>query len=75
MDKDYDAADDNKEPSEAWMDSDRDYSYYELLKRVFGLMRDLNPDMLAGKKKKFVTCHMCRSPDTILNRETIVWFP
>ena len=36
------------------MDSDRDYSYDELLQRVFGIMRDRNPDMVAGEKKKFV---------------------
>ena len=42
------------EASEAWMDSDRDYSYDELLQRVFGIMRDRNPDMVAGEKKKFV---------------------
>jgi len=139
------------EASEAWMDSDRDYSYDELLQRVFGIMRDRNPDMVAGEKRKFVmrppqvvkvgtkktafvnfteiakmlhrqpkhllsfltaelgtpgaaidgndqlilkgrfqqkhienvlrryikefvTCHTCRSPDTILNKETRVWF-
>jgi len=148
-----DDADENKEneASEAWMDSDRDYSYDELLQRVFGIMRDRNPDMVAGEKRKFVmrppqvvkvgtkktafvnfteiakmlhrqpkhllsfltaelgtpgaaidgndqlilkgrfqqkhienvlrryikefvTCHTCRSPDTILNKETRVWF-
>ena len=42
------------EASEAWMDSDRDYSYDELLQRVFGIMRDRNPDMVAGEKRKFV---------------------
>ena len=36
------------------MDSDRDYSYEELLQRVFGIMRDKNPEMVAGEKKKFV---------------------
>ena len=35
------------------MDSDRDYSYEELLQRVFGIMRDKNPEMVAGEKKKF----------------------
>merc|ERR1739836_315815 len=148
-----DDADENKEneASESWMDSDRDYSYDELLQRVFGIMRDRNPDMVAGEKRKFVmrppqvvkvgtkktafvnfteiakmlhrqpkhllsfltaelgtpgaaidgndqlilkgrfqqkhienvlrryikefvTCHTCRSPDTILNKETRVWF-
>ena len=28
------------------MHSDRDYSYDELLQRVFGIMRDRNPDMV-----------------------------
>ncbi len=37
-----------------WMDSDRDYTYEELLQRVFGIMRDKNPEMVAGEKKKFV---------------------
>merc|ERR1712095_95930 len=147
-----DDADENKEneASEAWMDSDRDYSYDELLQRVFGIMRDRNPDMVAGEKRKFVmrppqvvkvgtkktafvnfteiakmlhrqpkhllsflfaelgtsgaidgnnqlimkgkfqqehienvlrryikeyvTCHTCRSPDTILNKETRLFF-
>ncbi|RUS72856.1 hypothetical protein EGW08_019379 [Elysia chlorotica] len=38
----------------AWTGSDRDYSYDELLKRVFDIMREKNPDMVAGEKKKFV---------------------
>jgi len=138
-------ADDNP-----WIDSDRDYTYEELLQRVFGIMRDKNPEMVAGEKKKFVmrppqvvrvgtkktafanfteiakmlhrqpkhllaflfaelgtsgaidgnnqlimkgrfqqkhienvlrryikeyvTCHTCRSPDTILNKETRLFF-
>jgi translation initiation factor 2 subunit 2 len=37
-----------------WVDSDRDYTYEELLQRVFGIMRDKNPEMVAGEKKKFV---------------------
>merc|ERR1712018_432677 len=129
---------------------DRDYTYDELLQRVFGIMRDKNPEMVAGEKKKFVmrppqvvrvgtkktafvnfteiakmlhrqpkhllaflsaelgtvgavdgnnqlimkgrfqqkhienvlrryikeyvTCHTCRSPDTILNKETRLFF-
>lgn len=39
--------------SEAWGDSDRDYTYDELLKRVFDIMREKNPDMVAGEKRKF----------------------
>jgi len=138
---------DNTDP---WTGSDRDYVYDELLQRVFGIMRDKNPEMVAGEKKKFVmrppqvvrvgskktaftnfteiakmlhrqpkhllaflfaelgtsgaidgsnqlimkgrfqqkhiesvlrryikeyvTCHTCRSPDTILNKETRLFF-
>jgi translation initiation factor 2 subunit 2 len=143
---------DGKENDESnpWVDSDRDYTYEELLQRVFGIMRDKNPEMVAGEKKKFVmrppqvvrvgtkktafanfteiakmlhrtpkhllaflfaelgtsgaidgsnqlimkgrfqqkhienvlrryikeyvTCHTCRSPDTILNKETRLFF-
>lgn len=36
------------------MTTDRDYTYEELLNRVFEIMRDKNPDMVAGKKQKFV---------------------
>ncbi|RZC42791.1 eukaryotic translation initiation factor 2 subunit 2 [Asbolus verrucosus] len=42
------------ENSAVWMGSDRDYTYDELLKRAFEIMRDKNPDMAAGKKQKFV---------------------
>lgn len=42
------------EESNPWLESDRDYTYDELLQRVFGIMRDKNPDMVAGEKKKFV---------------------
>jgi len=35
-------------------DSDRDYTYDELLKRVFDIMREKNPDIVAGEKKRFV---------------------
>ncbi|CAG5135713.1 unnamed protein product [Candidula unifasciata] len=38
----------------AWIGSDRDYTYDELLTRVFDIMREKNPDMIAGEKKKFV---------------------
>ncbi|ESN99249.1 hypothetical protein HELRODRAFT_66682, partial [Helobdella robusta] len=34
--------------------SDNDYTYEELLARVFEIMREKNPDMVAGEKKKFV---------------------
>jgi translation initiation factor 2 subunit 2 len=39
---------------QAWEDTDRDYTYDELLKRVFDIMREKNPDMVAGEKKRFV---------------------
>merc|ERR1712192_22455 len=153
-DKDEDDADKENEgegdSADPWTGSDRDYLYDELLQRVFGIMRDKNPDMVAGEKKKFVmrppqvvrvgskktafanfseiakmlhrqpehllaflfaelgtsgaidgsnqlimkgrfqqkhienvlrryikeyvTCHTCRSPDTILNKETRLFF-
>ncbi|XP_014678308.1 PREDICTED: eukaryotic translation initiation factor 2 subunit 2-like, partial [Priapulus caudatus] len=38
----------------AWSGSDRDYTYEELLTRVFDIMREKNPDMVAGDKKRFV---------------------
>lgn len=54
-------ADDKQEDKEnvedstvSWTGSDRDYTYDELLNRVFEIMRDKNPDMVAGKKQKFV---------------------
>merc|ERR1739838_1109017 len=148
MDEDKENEDDTN--TDPWKDSDRDYQYEELLQRVFGIMRDKNPDMVAGEKKKFVmrppqvvrvgskktafanfseiakmlhrqpkhllaflfaelgtsgaidgsnqlimkgrfqqkhienvlrryikeyvTCHTCRSPDTILNKETRLFF-
>lgn len=49
-----DEADDlAKKTGHAWAGSDRDYTYDELLKRVFDIMREKNPDMIAGEKKKF----------------------
>jgi len=152
LDADDKDDDENKEneSSDPWAQSDRDYTYDELLQRVFGIMRDKNPEMVAGEKKKFVmrppqvvrvgtkktafvnfteiakmlhrqpkhllaflsaelgtvgavdgnnqlimkgrfqqkhienvlrryikeyvTCHTCRSPDTILNKETRLFF-
>lgn len=38
----------------AWAGSERDYTYDELLNRVFNIMRERNPDMVAGEKRKFV---------------------
>uniref|UniRef100_A0A2R5L7N8 Eukaryotic translation initiation factor 2 subunit 2 n=1 Tax=Ornithodoros turicata TaxID=34597 RepID=A0A2R5L7N8_9ACAR len=40
--------------STTWSGSDRDYTYDELLQRVFNIMREKNPDMVAGEKKKLV---------------------
>ncbi|XP_037933355.1 eukaryotic translation initiation factor 2 subunit 2 [Teleopsis dalmanni] len=40
--------------SSTWAGSDRDYTYDELLKRVFDIILDKNPDMAAGRKPKFV---------------------
>lgn len=37
-----------------WAGTDRDYTYDELLTRVFDIMREKNPDIMAGEKKKFV---------------------
>ncbi|XP_031616371.1 eukaryotic translation initiation factor 2 subunit 2 [Contarinia nasturtii] len=43
-----------EESSTSWFGSDRDYTYDELLKRVFEIILDKNPDMAAGRKPKFV---------------------
>lgn len=51
-DSDADGEDDNEDTGPAW--SDRDYTYDELLKRVFDIMRAKNPEMVTGEKKKFV---------------------
>lgn len=40
--------------SDSWLTSERDYTYEELLKRAVDMMRDKNPDMQAGEKKKYV---------------------
>uniref|UniRef100_A0A8B9HL08 Eukaryotic translation initiation factor 2 subunit 2 n=1 Tax=Astyanax mexicanus TaxID=7994 RepID=A0A8B9HL08_ASTMX len=37
-----------------WAGTERDYTYDELLSRVFNIMREKNPDMVAGEKRKFV---------------------
>ncbi|KAF7990231.1 hypothetical protein HCN44_000036 [Aphidius gifuensis] len=39
---------------EAWVDNERDYTHEELLERIFNIMREKNPDMVAGKKQKFI---------------------
>lgn len=43
-----------EDTSNTWFGSDRDYTYDELLDRVFDIMREKNPSMVAGKKQKFV---------------------
>lgn len=56
--EDEDMEDDDDEEnmgkSKSWYGSDRDYTYDELLTRVFEIMREKNPDMVAGEKKRFV---------------------
>lgn len=37
-----------------WSGTDRDYTYDELLERVFDIMREKNPSMVSGKKQKFI---------------------
>jgi len=37
-----------------WTGTDRDYTYDELLTRVFDIMKEKNPDMVAGEKRRFV---------------------
>ncbi|XP_049871700.1 eukaryotic translation initiation factor 2 subunit 2 [Pectinophora gossypiella] len=37
-----------------WQESERDYTYDELLDRVFDIMREKNPNMVSGKKQKFI---------------------
>jgi len=152
---DSNKAEDDKENEEdedstTWGGSDRDYTYDELLQRVYTIMKEKNPDTVVGETKKFVmrppqvvkvgakktafvnfaeiakmlhrqpkhllaflfaelgttgaldgsnqlvmkgkfqqkhienvlrryikeyvTCHTCRSPDTILNKETRLFF-
>jgi translation initiation factor 2 subunit 2 len=39
---------------QTWEETDRDYTYDELLKRVFDIMREKNPDMVAGEKKRII---------------------
>merc|ERR1739838_602238 len=54
-----DMDDENKEnegengEATAWGE-DRDYTYDELLSRVYGIIKDKNPDSIMGEKKKFV---------------------
>jgi translation initiation factor 2 subunit 2 len=45
----------------AWFGQDRDYTYNELLRRLFDIIRDENPDMVAEKEQKFVV----KSPQVV----------
>ncbi|XP_045775451.1 eukaryotic translation initiation factor 2 subunit 2 [Maniola jurtina] len=56
MEDDLKGDDQEKEddPHGEWVGSDRDYSYDELLERVFDIMREKNPSMVSGKKQKFI---------------------
>ncbi|XP_047996130.1 eukaryotic translation initiation factor 2 subunit 2 [Leguminivora glycinivorella] len=55
---DEEGRDEEKENAEDvhgdWIGSDRDYTYDELLERVFDIMREKNPSMVSGKKQKFI---------------------
>ncbi|KAJ9579948.1 hypothetical protein L9F63_004421 [Diploptera punctata] len=54
INKEIESLNDVEVSQTAWFGQDRDYTYDELLTRVFDIMRDKNPDMVAGKKQKFV---------------------
>merc|ERR1719394_989514 len=55
-----DMDDENKENEDdsgeatTWANQDRDYTYDELLQRVYNVMKEKNPDSVMGEKKKFV---------------------
>jgi len=38
----------------AWVNTDRDYTYDELLSLVFNIIKEKNPDLVTGEKKKLV---------------------
>jgi translation initiation factor 2 subunit 2 len=46
--------DEDSQKGQSWLGSDRDYTYDELLTRVFDIMRQKNPEMASGTKQKFV---------------------
>uniref|UniRef100_A0A8C4QZW5 Eukaryotic translation initiation factor 2 subunit 2 n=1 Tax=Eptatretus burgeri TaxID=7764 RepID=A0A8C4QZW5_EPTBU len=52
--KDEDVSFTNAGGGLSWAGSERDYTYDELLSRVFNIMREKNPEMMAGEKRKFV---------------------
>ncbi|BFZ63962.1 translation initiation factor eIF-2 beta subunit [Saitoella coloradoensis] len=43
----------DEEGEEAWLKSDRDYTYPELLSRVFKTLRANNPDLAGGEKRRY----------------------
>lgn len=45
---------DDKDRDEGLVESEGDYSYEKLLQRAFDQLREKNPEMAAGEKKKFV---------------------
>ncbi|XP_045112598.1 eukaryotic translation initiation factor 2 subunit 2-like isoform X3 [Portunus trituberculatus] len=48
-------ADDKElESGDGWVGSERDYTYDELLERAFNQLREKNPEMATGEKKKFI---------------------
>jgi len=54
LDSETKSVEQEDENANAWDQSDRDYTYDELLQRVFGIMKQKNPEMISGEKKKFV---------------------
>ena len=44
----------DEEDATTWGGSDRDYTYDELLQRVYNIMKEKNPDSVVGETKKFV---------------------
>jgi len=40
--------------STPWANSDRDYTYDELLNHVFNIIKEKNPDIIAGEKRRLV---------------------
>ncbi|XP_050721990.1 eukaryotic translation initiation factor 2 subunit 2-like isoform X3 [Eriocheir sinensis] len=49
-----DADDAELESGDGWVGSERDYTYDELLERAFNQLREKNPEMATGEKKKFI---------------------
>merc|ERR1712018_430959 len=44
----------DEEDATTWGGSDRDYTYDELLQRVYNIMKEKNPESVIGETKKFV---------------------